>query len=173
MNKVLAGKHEQTGSSLVEMSMTIMVFIVLIMAIIEFSLLIFFWARGVEATRAGARYAAVNSPVTDISGLNCSEDDTTVITTDCSGEACAGLLQNMRHIMPTLEGEHVRISYSCGRVGNPERPEEMIIPEITVSITGVEFHFMSAGLFGVDGGVTMPDFTAARTGEDMYSPDIE
>ena len=168
MNSLIK-KHHQSGASLVEMSMTIMIFIVIVMAIIEFSMLVFTWARAVEATRAGVRYAAVNTPVVDLSALDCSNSESSVITTGCGAADCAGLLQQMQGMLPGLEGNNVEIEYRCSGVGNPQRPVEMLLPTIAVSITGMQFEFMSAGMFGIDASLTMPDFSAVRTGEDMYT----
>jgi hypothetical protein len=56
----------QRGATLVEFTITFIVFLIFILAIIEFSLVIFASERLVEATREGARYAIVNDPVCDI-----------------------------------------------------------------------------------------------------------
>ncbi|HEY9033000.1 MAG TPA: TadE family protein [Pseudomonadales bacterium] len=163
MNK----QHRQTGASLVEMSLTITVFLVLVLAIVEFSMLVFLWARAVEATRAGVRHAVVNTPVVNLAGLACPGSG--VISARCSEVDCAGMLATMQAVLPELDAAQVTVSYRCSGTGNPIRPDAMLVPVVAVAISDMQFRFMTAGLFGLEGSVGMPDFEAVRTGEDMFT----
>lgn len=58
----------QCGAALVEFTMTFMVFLIVILGIIEFSLVVYDASRLAEATRAAARFAIVNEPACDIFG---------------------------------------------------------------------------------------------------------
>ena len=55
---------QQRGAVMVEMALTLGIFMVILLALFEFSLLMFTWSRAVEATRLGSRLAVVSTPVT-------------------------------------------------------------------------------------------------------------
>lgn len=102
----------QRGAALVEFTITFMVFLILILAIIEFSLVVYDASRLAEATRAAARFSIVNTPSCNIQGkknengvllpnassrcpraattfpLNCdSNDSVAMVITDCENPA--------------------------------------------------------------------------------------
>ncbi len=61
-------RQSQQGAALVEFTITFIVFLIFILAIIEFALVIFDASRLNEATRAATRYAITNSPPCNIFG---------------------------------------------------------------------------------------------------------
>lgn len=156
---------------MVEMALTLPLMLILIFGIIEFSLVIYTWARGIEATRTGARYAVVNTPVVDLSGLACDGDTAINIEADCDNADCDGLLTEMRKILPALEADNVHVIYECSHTGNPERPLAMKTPEVRVSIRGFEYKFVMPMIFREE-SVTwaMPEFTSTHTAEDLHTP---
>lgn len=163
------GKASQQGAALVEMSLTISFALLLIFAIIEFSLAVFLFTRGVEATRVGVRFAAVNSPVIDLVSLDCSGGTSSRVEADCSSASCTALVAQMQKILPVIESGNVHIVYECSRIGNPERPIQMPAPEIRVSITGITYDFILPELLGLGVSIDLPAFTSTHSGEDLFT----
>ena len=156
---------------MVELALTLPLMLILIGAIVEFSLLVFTWAKGVEATRAGARYAVVSTPVTDLSGLVCDGDTTANIAAYCDEAQCEGLLAEMQKVLPEVTASNVHVVYECTRAGNPDRPIAMKTPEVRISIEGFSYTFLFPGIFYKDSfSLTMPTFSTTRTAEDLYTP---
>ena len=58
--------HRQKGSTLVEMALVLILFLMVIFAVMEFSIAIVRSAQLTEATRGGLRYAITNDPVKGI-----------------------------------------------------------------------------------------------------------
>ena len=144
---------------------------IIIMAIFEFSLVLFMWTRGVEATRAGVRYAIVNTPIVDITDtgiLDCSSGTNTKVEPDCSsGSSCDGIVAAMQQLLPSVQHANVQVVYECSKVGNPDRPIQLPIPEVRVSIQNLSYDFIVPDLLGLGASITMPEFTSTMTGEDL------
>ncbi len=49
--------HRQRGATLVEFALVLLIFLTFLLAIVDFSRMLFSWNAATEATRAGARYA--------------------------------------------------------------------------------------------------------------------
>lgn len=152
---------------MVEMAITLALFLALVFAIIEFSLAYYTWARTNEAARDAARYAIVNTPVADISGLSCPGG--AEVTATCTTEVCAPLLDVARRVAPFVEGANIHVSYACSGTGNPDRPAELLIPEVVVEIRDTQYDFIVPVLLGVPASITLPTARAVRTGEDMFT----
>jgi hypothetical protein len=73
--KANVGAQPQQGAALVEFTMTFMVFLILILGIIEFSLVVYDASRLAEATRAATRFAIVNNPSCNIFGKESDDSD--------------------------------------------------------------------------------------------------
>ena len=134
VNKTLSRKRER-GSTMVEMAITLPLFLLLIFAIIELALVIFTWTRAVDATRAGARYAIVNDAVTDISSLDCSA--VTNMTVTCDSANCTDLMAEMNSLYQDLEAANVTVRYGCSSTGFSGNPRP--VREVSVSIVGQEY----------------------------------
>lgn len=80
-------KQKQSGAAAVEFALVAMVFMILLLGIVEMGRLLFTWNAAVEATRYGARVAAV-----------CDVGDTAVIS-------------RMQLIMPNLQPANANIAY--------------------------------------------------------------
>jgi Flp pilus assembly protein TadG len=52
-------KRAQLGSTVVEFALVLLVFLMFLLAIVDFTRMLFAWNAATEATRAGARYAVV------------------------------------------------------------------------------------------------------------------
>lgn len=156
----------QHGVALVETAITLALFLMLVFAILEFSMAYFAWARTNEAARDGLRQAIVSNPVANISGVSCPGWETEVA---CTGADCATLLAAVQRVAPFVSGEQVFVGYACGDAGNPARTGELMIPEVTVEIRNVQYEFIVPVLLGVDTPMTLPPARAARTGEDLFT----
>lgn len=167
----MANKKKHTGAAMIELALTLPLMMLLIGAIVEFSLLVFTWANGIEATRAGVRYAAVSNPVTDLSGLVCDGDTTVNIEADCDSADCDALLEEMQKILPEITAENVHVVYECSRTGNPDRPGDIKTPEIRISIRNFSYQFLFPQILSQDNlSITMPEFTSTHTAEDLHNP---
>jgi len=51
--------HRQAGATTVEFALALLLFLTFLLGILDFSRMLFTWSAAQEATRAGARYAAV------------------------------------------------------------------------------------------------------------------
>ena len=183
-------RSTQRGAAMVEMAITISLFLALVFAILEFSIAIFQWSRVVEATRAGARYAIVNEPACDIYGtglgaacpdpLDCDDPlnstRTVSVTGNCTlasplsiADAGCSIVEQMRQIQPLIAqsaGATVDISYSCSDAGFVDLLDK--IPVVSVAIAGVQYEFIVPTVIGIDdASITMPAFETTRTGEDL------
>ena len=165
VNKTLSRKRER-GSTMVEMAITLPLFLLLVFAIIELALVIFTWTRAVDATRAGARYAIVNDAVTDISSLDCSA--VTNMTVTCDSANCTDLMAEMNSLYQDLEAANVTVRYGCSSTGFSGNPRP--VREVSVSIVGQEYELVLPGVIGLDPNLTLPDFTSTRVSEDLNTP---
>lgn len=165
----------QRGTALVEFSIVFMVFFVLILAIIEFSLVVYDASRLAEATRAAARHAIVSSPACNILGTQSSDadsgcspnnhplacdttpDDSVSIEIDtCTFPAttpgCESvelmdqmMLRSSDNSVLSGSGK-VRITYACSQTGDPGMPT--IIPVVTVEAIDVRHPMMFSSILG-------------------------
>lgn len=158
----------QRGAVLVEMAITLMLFMTLLLAIFEFALLLFSWSRGVEATRLGARLAVVSSPVTSLSSLDCTVANRVEVS--CDGADCGHIFDRMQRILPELEPDNVVISYRCSDIAYPDRPAVMQLFDVSVSIQGVRRSLAIPAVVGLPLTVPMPAFTSTRISEDLHTP---
>lgn len=165
VNKYLSRKREK-GATMVEMALTLPLFLLLVFAIIEFALVIFTWTRAVDATRAGARYAIVNDAVTDISSLDCSSVSEVSVT--CDSANCTDLMGHMNSLYQDLEAANVTVRYGCSSTGFSGNPQP--VREVSVSITGQQYELVLPGLIGLDPNLTLPNFTSTRVSEDLNTP---
>lgn len=159
-------RRPQGGAALVEMAITLSLFLLLVFGIIEFALAYNAWARINEAARDGVRHAIVSEPVTDISGLACPGGSVEVT---CSASTCESLLAVTGRVASFLRPDQVHVRYACGNAGNPARSQEQMIPEVTVEIRDVSYAFIVPSLLGLGTAITLPDARATRTGEDLFT----
>lgn len=161
-----AHKTRQKGAAVVEMAITLLLFLLLVFGIIEISLALFTWVRATEAAREGARFASLHDPVTSLSGLTCP-GATTVQKTCSSG--CTDLMTAINRAAPFVAGSQVQVTYACSDAGDPSRPAALLIPQITVKISGLRYVFAVPALIGLGSQLNLPDVQASRTGEDLFT----
>lgn len=160
--------HRQKGVAIVEHALTVAVFLMIVMAIIEFSLMIFFWARAAEASREAVRTAIVSDPVLDISAMDCPNGTVTELQTGCFNSApCNRIVDRVARFIPDIAASNIEITYRCSNAGFSERPRELLIPEVTVKLTNLQYRLIVPGLLGLPEVWALPEMTSTRTGEDM------
>lgn len=167
VNRRCSHKRQQ-GAAMVEAAIVMLVFMMLVFGIIEVSIAMLRWGQTVEATRAGARYAIVNDPVTStlFDDLTCPGGQV-VKTCDATGVDCTGLLGLMQNLVPNLEAQHVKVTYSCTDAGFDDIPKP--IPSVTVEVEGLTHTLIIPTLLGVAGTWPVPNFETTRTGEDLHT----
>jgi len=131
-------KREQAGATVVEFALVLITFLAFMFAILDFSRMLFTWSAVNEATRAGARYAAV-----------------------CDSTANAALvLAKMQALAPQIQTANIGWDPpGCG-------PTSCI--GVRVTVTGMNYNFITpiAGLARL-GAIPMPNFATYLTREDM------
>lgn len=185
----------ESGSVLLEFTVTIFVFLVVLFGVIEFSLAFYQWNAATKAAQFGARYAATSNPVLQqlpsIDGLkaaNAGDDfagnfdvlcDGSLPTPacKCTGSECPGTLtylpDNMTAIVnamkkayPNITSKNVTVRYdNTYKLGYAGRPGGPV-PTVTVSLKGVKFNFILLS-FLIPGSITMPGLSTTVTGEDL------
>lgn len=188
-------RQGESGAVLLEFTVTIFVFLVVLFGVIEFSLAFYQWNAATKAAQFGARYAATSNPVLqqlpNIDGLtaaNAGDDfagnfdvlcDGSLPTPACSctGSECPGTLtylpDNMTAIVnamkkayPNITSKNVTVRYdNTYKLGYAGRPGGPV-PTVTVSLKGVKFNFILLS-FLLPGSITMPGLSTTVTGEDL------
>lgn len=124
-----AMKSRQAGATAVEFALVLLVFLMFLLGIVDFSRMLFTWNAATEAARAGARYAAV-----------------------CATPSNNGLVvSKMQAMLPQIS--NVNLSWS------PSGCTAATCEGVTVTITGLTYQWISPipGLASVS-GITMPSF---------------
>jgi hypothetical protein len=122
--------YKQRGSTAVEFALVLLIFFTFLLAIVDFSRMLFTWSAANEATRAGARYAVV-----------------------CDATTNEGLvLARMQNLLPQISA--IDVAWVPGGC-TPSTCEG-----VTVSIVGLNFQWISplAGL-GPLAAIPMPTFS--------------
>lgn len=161
-----AGRQLQRGAAMVEMAITLSLFLLLVMGIIEFALAYHTWARINEAARDGLRYAIVSTPPASLEDMTCPGGS---VELTCDATTCADLLAITGRVAPFLRPDQVHLRYACGTAGNPSRSGEQMIPEVTLEIREVEYSFVVPSLLGLGTTMSLPVARATRTGEDLFT----
>jgi Flp pilus assembly protein TadG len=131
-------KRQQRGATAVEFALVLLIFFTFVLAVLDFSRMLFTWNAASEAARAGARYAAV-----------C--DDT--FNSDA-------VLARMQALLPQISSVDVEWT--------PSGCNSSTCEGVTVSITGLTYNWISpiAGLAAI-APMPMPQFSTFLTREIM------
>ena len=170
----------QRGATMVEFSISLAVFLVLVLAIFEFVLMVLTISRANEVTRDLARIAIVSDPVCDIWGTDCPSGTalscltgamvTTTLTSanNCSGDptdtACR-MLERARTHLPDINGDQIQVRYICSNAGLATRPEPVL--QIIVALQNVTHSLALPGLLGLNPEIAIPSFETVRLSEDI------
>ncbi|WP_426393113.1 TadE family protein [Variovorax sp. R-27] len=122
-------RNRVTGATTVEFALGLIVFLMLVLGIVDFSRMLFMWNAAQEATRAGARYAVV-----------C--DDT--------GQQ-ALVLARMKALLPQISTVSV--------AWEPSGCTAATCQGVTVSITGLNYQWISPIAGGIGPLIQMPGFS--------------
>ena len=145
----LSAGRTQRGQTLVEFALVVMMFLVVMFGLIEFARALWTWNTIVQATRAGARFAVVETP-------NPSNDDAIknyVVYLNSAGTGDP--------VLPGLTTSNVTVSFrkivlGTGAYDTAPLPSKFQADVVQVSITGYNFNFV-VPIFGTS--ITLPAFT--------------
>ena len=145
----LSAGRTQRGQTLVEFALVVMMFLVVMFGLIEFARALWTWNTIVQATRAGARFAVVETP-------NPSNDDAIknyVVYLNSAGTGDP--------VLPGLTTSNVTVSFrkivlGTGAYDTAPLPTKFQADVVQVSITGYNFNFV-VPIFGTS--ITLPAFT--------------
>jgi Flp pilus assembly protein TadG len=112
-------KTRQSGATIVEFSFVLIIFLVFLLGVLDFSRLLYTWSVTNEATRAGARYAVVCADTTDSSRI----------------------LAAMQQRVPQITSISVVWDPApCTATGSPTSAS---CEGVTVSVTGLQFKWVT------------------------------
>ena len=155
----LSAGRTQRGQTLVEFALVVMMFLVVMFGLIEFARALWTWNTIVQATRAGARFAVVETP-------NPSNDDAIknyVVYLNSAGTGDP--------VLPGLTTSNVTVSFrkivlGTGAYDTAPLPSKFQADVVQVSITGYNFNFV-VPIFGTS--ITLPAFTTTLALEGLGS----
>jgi Flp pilus assembly protein TadG len=141
----------EKGQALVEFAMVTLLFFTLVFGIIEFGRALWTWNTIVQATRAGARYAAVEIP---------TGGDTEIKKVVVYNDPNAGA--SSKPVVPGLTEANVTVSYL--KYNGTPAASRSVADMIEISVIGYQFNFL-ASFFGP--GISLPPFTTSLPLEGM------
>lgn len=170
--------RDDRGEAAIGFAFVMPVLVLVSLAILEFSLIVFDYHRAGEATRRAARTAAMSSPIMTVSGLtsggtvSCTSSGGGVL---CAGEAAAqpavfdAMLADMQAILPSIGAENVTVEYADVGLGDATTPGG-IVPMVTVRLVNLDRPFlMLSGFPGFGASITYPAFSTSQIGSGMGS----
>lgn len=172
------------GSAMVEMALVFPLILTLTFAILEFGNAFYQWLIAEKATEMGARFAVTapivatgipdcgvataataGTPCRQIAGSAGWTKTCTSGSGGCDATAFTAIVQQMQAIYPRIAADNVTVQYSGTGLGFVGRGSP--VPNVTVSLSNLTFDFVVLNsLLGL-GRITMPDFRATLTGEDL------
>lgn len=129
-------KSRQSGATAVEFALVMLIFLTFLLAVTDFSRMLYTWNAASEATRAGARYAAVCDDVANK----------------------AQVVAKMRALLPQITDANVTLVWEDD-LGNTSCTSATCVG-VTVRITGLNYRWISpiAGIASI-AAIPMPQFT--------------
>lgn len=162
------------GSSMVEMAIVVTLFFGLVFAIIEFALAVFYANRLIDATRSGARYAVVSTPlIGDLAGYTCATLPTDYTACDATNPACVTLSGVMSSIVP-VPVENIEYLYQCTQIGSESVAR---VYSLSIKVVGMKYVPVLPNLIvmgnpdaksGATFEIDMPEYETTRTSEDQF-----
>jgi hypothetical protein len=169
---------ERGAATAVEFAIVLPALLGLSFAILDFTLVAFDYHRAGEATRRGARLAAIVPPVIDLQGLQ--PGDAAVCLSGTAGPSCGGatiaasesfgaVVTAMQEILPEISAANVRITYRLSDIGDSSTPGGLL-PLTTVEVIDVQHEFLLLdALPGLSDGITLPPHATTYLGS---GPDL-
>jgi hypothetical protein len=186
MGRSVRDKRKQQGAAMIEYALTVSLFLLLVLGIMEFTLLMMDMGRANEMTRQLSRIAITADPVCDIfdpgdcpgavDELVCPGGSPIVVTLDdvdttgcdfVSGPTGCRMMDLAETFLPGVAESQIQVTYSCSVMGFVGRPTP--VPLVTVSLQNFTRPFLFAGFLGISSGITFPTFDVTRAGEDLYT----
>lgn len=164
--------RDEAGSALIEFAFLLPVLLGLGCAILEFGLVAYDYHRAGEATRRGARLAAIMLPIVDTSAFGATDSASCVSdgTVTCTGATAIrtatfdSVLKAMQKLYPELTAGNVEIDYAASGIGSAGTPAG-ILPLVTVRLLNVEHtYLLLAFIPGMPSKLVFPPFTTAQIG---------
>lgn len=123
-------KSQQTGATIVEFSLSLLIFLTFLLGITDFSRMLFTWNAANEATRMGARYA--------------------VVCDDTANEAA--VLERMQRLLPQIS--------DIDMAWVPQNCNHATCEGVTLTITNLDYQWISpiAGMASM-APIRMPTFS--------------
>jgi len=141
-------KRRQDGAAIIEFTLVLLLFLMFLFGIMDFSRLLYTWQMANEATREGARYAVACADQTD--------------------GARARVVARMQALLPQLDDGKISV------VWEPGGCTSMTCEAVTVSINNMQFNWISP-IVGASKAplIPMPSFSTYLQREMMsYNPKI-
>ena len=162
-------RRDRRGSVVVSFALLIPLIATVSVAILEFASVGLDYHRAGEATRRGARLAAILPPVADLSGL---PPNASITCTAAGGApACDGgfvlapdsfdsVIASMSAMLPAIAGENVEIIYSQSGLGDAATPGGLL-PLVQIRLTGVSHSYavLASLVPGLPSALILPDFS--------------
>jgi len=138
-------KRREEGAAMIEFTLVLLLFLMFLFGILDFSRLLYTWQMANEATREGARYAVA-----------CAEPSNSKRITD-----------RMQALLPQLDASKINVVWEPGGC-NSETCEA-----VTVSIKNMQFNWISP-IVGVGANqlIPMPSFSTYLQREMMTYNDL-
>lgn len=167
---------DRGGATSVEFAVVLTGLMVVSLGIVDFTLLMFDYARSAEATRRGARVAAISPPVGNLDTLasapvKCTHNGTSV---GCDGTAVANgatfdnIVTEMKAVYGDIAPYNVEITYTASGIGEAETGGYK--PHVEVRLIDFQRAFYGLqAVAGVASSITMPSFPTAVLGS-SYEP---
>lgn len=161
--------HRQKGASLVEMAFVLLLFLMVIFAVLEFSIAIVRSAQLAEATRGGLRYAIVNDPPSGITLPSCIDSNNLSDDEDCDSGSCPEMIESMANIAPFINTQSdivVNVKYTCPVSGSLDHDGLYLT---TVTVSGAKYNFIVPGILGLGMAMDLQEFKSTRLSEDLHT----
>ena len=160
--------HRQNGSTLVEMALVLILFLIIIFAVIEFSIAIVRSAQLAEATRDGLRYAITNDPLGTLPSCLGGASDP-VDAKACGSNSCVKMINGMARIAPLINTQSdikVEVKYTCPVSGYIDRNDTYLV---TVTVSGAKHYLTVPGILGLGITINLQTFKSTRLSEDLHT----
>ncbi len=183
--------RKEDGSVLVEYSIVVMLLLSTTFAVIDIGYALWQWNGAEKATQLAARLAVVSSPVaagletydcstnTNNAGDLCTSEGFGTVVCDGATPACTGgyaffggeadrILAKIQLVYPRVQMANLVFEYQdlelafAGR-GSP-------VASVTTRLVDMEFEFLFLGVFISMSPISMPDFRATLSTEDLSTP---
>lgn len=168
LNQLRRLLRAEGGEAAIGFGLVLPVLVLVCLAILEFSLIVFDYHRASEATRRAARNIAMATPIPDPTSLHAG--DTITCTASGGGVSCSGaaaqtpetftaMIAEMQLILPAIEPANVEVLYSDIGLGDETTPGG-IVPLVTVRLVNLQHPFlMLQGFPGFGPSIAYPSFS--------------